>query len=54
MPLAMQEGADVAELVARQAADDVRNRFIEEAKQLRAHADTLRKIIETRDEPRLP
>jgi two-component system chemotaxis response regulator CheB len=52
--LAMQEGADLADLVAQQAADDVRNRFIEEAKQLRAHADTLRRIIETRDEPGLP
>lgn len=52
--VAMQEGADLAELVARQAADDVRNQFIEEAKQLRAHADTLRRIIETRDEPGLP
>jgi two-component system chemotaxis response regulator CheB len=52
--LAMQEGADLAELVAGQVAEDDRNRFVHEAKQLRGHADTLRKIIETRDEPGLP
>lgn len=52
--VAMQEGADLADLVARQVAEDARNQFIEEAKQLRAHADTLRRIIETRDEPGLP
>lgn len=46
--VSLEEGADISELSAREAAADEKEKLLSEAKQLRRHAATIRQLIEER------
>jgi hypothetical protein len=51
--VALEEGSDLASFAAKRMVDGQKERFLNEALQLREFASAIRQMIERRDEPPL-